>query len=94
MSNKPHTDEFRREAVRQVIERGHPVAEVASRLGITAHSLYRWVRAARPPKEELQAADLDEARGRIKQLEKELVRTREERDILKKAAAYFANDPD
>lgn len=94
MSGKRYTDEFKAEAVRQVIDRGHPVADVAARLGISQHSLYRWVRAARPPREEQEAADLDEARARIRKLEKELGRTREERDILKKAAAYFVKDPD
>ncbi len=94
MSGKRYTDEFKREAVRQVVDRGHSVADVAARLGITAHSLYRWVRAEKPPKEEQQAVDLDEARAEIKRLKKDLLRTREERDILKKAAAYFANDPD
>ncbi len=38
MSNNRYTEEFRVEAVRQVVERGHSVAEVASRLGITTHS--------------------------------------------------------
>ena len=94
MSGKRYTDEFKAEAVRQVIDRGHRVADVAERLGITEHSLYRWVRKVRPSKEEREAADLDEARAKIKELEKELGRTREERDILKKAAAYFAKDPD
>lgn len=40
MSSKRYPDEFKIEAVRQVTERGHRVAEVASRLGITTHSLY------------------------------------------------------
>lgn len=44
MSGKRYTGEFRAEAVRQVIDRGHRVPDVAARLGITEHSLYRWVR--------------------------------------------------
>jgi transposase len=40
MSKKRYTEEFKIEAVRQVVERGHSVAEVASRLGMTTHSLY------------------------------------------------------
>jgi transposase len=39
MSGKRYTEEFKVEAVKQVIERGHPVAEVASRLGVTTHNL-------------------------------------------------------
>jgi len=42
MSNNRYNDEFRIEAVRQVVERGHSIAEVASRLGVTTHSLYPW----------------------------------------------------
>lgn len=37
------TDEFKIEAVRQVTERGHAVAEVAVRLGVSARSLYAWI---------------------------------------------------
>lgn len=94
MSGKRYTQEFKDEAVRQVTDRGHSTADVAARLGISAHSLYRWVRDARPPAEEKQAVDLQEANAEIKRLQRELRRAREERDILKKAAAYFANDPD
>ncbi|MEA5124092.1 transposase, partial [Xanthomonas floridensis] len=43
MSSKRYTDEFKIEAVRQVIDRGFKVAEVAERLGVTTHSLYAWL---------------------------------------------------
>jgi transposase len=42
MSNKRYTEEFKMEAVRQVVDRGYSVAEVADRLGTTTHSLYAW----------------------------------------------------
>tara|TARA_B100001105_G_C22302182_1_gene404344 strand:+ start:134 stop:325 length:192 start_codon:yes stop_codon:yes gene_type:complete len=42
MSKKRYTEEFKIEAVRQVVERGHSIVEVASRLGTTTHSLYAW----------------------------------------------------
>ena len=42
MSNNRYSEEFRVEAVRQVVQRDHSVAKVASRLGITIHSLYAW----------------------------------------------------
>ena len=42
MSNKRYTEEFKQEAVRQVVDRGYSTAEVARRLGVTAHSLYAW----------------------------------------------------
>ncbi|MGY0652326.1 transposase [Luteimonas sp. A537] len=40
MSSKRYAEEFRIEAVRQITDRGHPVAEVAARLGVSVHSLY------------------------------------------------------
>ena len=36
------TEEFKRDAVRQITERGYPVAEVSQRLGVSQHSLYEW----------------------------------------------------
>jgi len=48
MSNQRYTPEFKDEAVRQVVERGYSVAEVAERLGVSAHSLYKWVNAVKP----------------------------------------------
>ena len=47
MSGKRYTNEFKEEAIKQVIERGYTVREVAQRLDVSAHSLYEWVRAAR-----------------------------------------------
>jgi len=44
MSGKRYADEFKIEAVKQVTDRGHPVAEVAARLGVSQHSLYKWIK--------------------------------------------------
>lgn len=88
MSSKRYTDEFKIEAVRQVAERGFKVAEVADRLGITTHSLYAWLRKFGKP-DVVQRAELDQS-AEIRRLKAELRRVTEERDILKKAAAYFA----
>ena len=52
MSQKRFSPEFRDEAVRQVTEKGHSVQEVAARLGVSSHSLYKWVKAVRPDKDE------------------------------------------
>jgi len=90
MSSKRYPKEFKIEAVRQVVERGHSVAEVASRLGMTTHSLYAWKQKYGPQSTDQQAKTADEIE-KIKQLKKELKRVTEERDILKKAAVYFAN---
>jgi transposase len=88
------TPEFKEEAVRQIIERKYSVAEVSARLGVSAHSLYKWVKSARPDKKEQQASELLEAKSELLQVRAQLRRTEEERDILKKAARYFARDPE
>ena len=94
MSSQRYTPEFKDEAVRQIIDRGYSVAEVSKRLGVSEHSLYKWVKAVKPDKREEQAAELVEAKSEILRLRAQLRRTEEERDILKKAARYFARDPE
>jgi transposase len=90
MPRKVYSDEFKRGAVEQVIVRGHTVSSVAERLGLNYHTLRQWVLAARSASAvSTVAADLP-AERRIKELEKENARLRMERDILKKATAYFA----
>lgn len=88
MSGKRYTDEFKHEAVKQVVDRGYSVREVAERLGVTTHSLYAWLKQFGPDK--ASHAEQSEAQREIVQLKKELARVTEERDILKKAATYFA----
>ena len=88
MSKKRFTEEFKIEAVKQVTERNHPVAEVAARLCVSGYSLYQWIkRYSVSPVERAVAAD---QQAEMRQLKAELKRVTEERDILKKAAAYFA----
>ncbi len=82
MSAKRYPEEFKVEAVRQVTDRGHSVADVAKRLDITTHSLYAWIKKYGPDPKEHQ--ELSDAQAEIRRLQKELKRTTEERDILKK----------
>ena len=90
MSNKRYPEEFKIEAVKQVTESGHPVAEVASRIGVSQHSLYEWLkRYSLPP---VERRELQGQSAEIRRLKAELKRVSEERDILKKAAAYFAKE--
>ena len=91
MSNQRYTPEFKDEAVRQVVEHGYRVAE---RLGVSTNSLHKWVKAVNPSKADAQAAELNEAKKEILTLRAELRRVQEERDILKKAARYFASQPE
>lgn len=88
MSSKRYSDEFKVEAVKQVTERGHPAKGVAKRLGISPYSLYKWIKAYAVPAEERAESQSLSAENRL--LKSELKRVTEERDILKKAAAYFA----
>ena len=93
MSNQRFTPEFKDEAVRQVVERGYSVADVSKRIGVSAHSLYKWVKAIQPNNTEQRTSELVEAKSEILKLRSQLQRAQEERDILKKAAAYFAREP-
>ena len=94
MSQLRYTPEFKDEAVPQVTDRGHSVQEVAARLGVSSHSLYKWVKAVRPSKDEQRSDELLEVKKENLKLRAELRRVEEERDILKKAAAYFAREPE
>ncbi len=88
MGTSSYSDEFKRDAVHQITVRGYPVREVSRRLGVSKYSLYKWVKLFRelPPKPGVD----HEAENR--RLKRELARVTEERDILKKATAYFARD--
>ena len=92
MSIQRFPPEFKEEAVRQIVERGYSVAEVSARLGVSAHSLYKWVKAIMPDKTEQHATELIAVKSVILRLRAHLHRTEEERDILKKAARYFARE--
>ena len=88
MSGKRYPEEFKIEAVKQVIDRGHSVSSVATRLDITTHSLYAWIKKYGPDPSTNNAQS--DAQAGIRRLQKELKRVADERDIFKKAAAYFA----
>ena len=90
MSSKRYPEEFKIEAVKQITERGYPVAEVASRIGVSQHGLYEWVKRYSVP--EPERLETQSQAAEIRKLKAELRRVTEERDILKKAAAYFAKE--
>jgi transposase len=90
MSSKRYTEEFKIEAVKQITQRGYSVQSVASRLGVTTHSLYAWRK--KYGQGSRHAAQKDEQQAELKRLRSELKRVTEERDILKKATAYFARE--
>ena len=89
MQRTKYAPEFKDEAVKQVVVRGHSVVDVAKRLGIPENVLYTWVSKFKKAEEPL-SNDLKVLQAEMVKLKAELRRTAEERDILKKAAAYFA----
>ncbi|WP_105608967.1 IS3 family transposase [Cronobacter sakazakii] len=83
MSGKRYPEEFKTEAVKQVVDRGHSVSSVATRLGITTHSLYAWIKAYGPDSSTNKVQS--DAQAEIRRLQKELKRVTDERDIFKKS---------
>ena len=78
-----YTDEFKRDAVAQVKERGYSVKDVSERLGICTKSLYDWIGKFHEPKRPLAA--MNEHAQENRRLKAELRRVTEERDILQGA---------
>ncbi|WP_275256526.1 IS3 family transposase [Klebsiella quasipneumoniae] len=83
MSGKRYPEEFKIEAVKQVIDRGHSVSSVATRLDITTHSLYDWIKKYGP--DSSTNKEQSDAQAEIRRLQKELKRVTDERDIFKKS---------
>ena len=90
MSGAKFTDEFKRDAVAQVEDRGYPVREVAERLGVSTKSIYTWQKLFSRPAKGIK--EVDAQADEIRRLKRDLARVTEERDILKKATAYFARE--
>lgn len=82
MNAQRYPEEFRIEAVNQILEHSHSVADVSRRLGVSTHSLYKWIKLQQIPAAQcLEQANQSEEMRRLKA---ELKRVTEERDILKK----------
>lgn len=87
---KQYSKEFKEEAVALVHEQGYSVPEAAKSLGIASNMLYRW-------KENIEAqiegkVISSDERDELKQLRKEVKTLRMEKEILKKASAFFAKE--
>lgn len=92
MGRKVYTEEFRKSAVEQVLIQRHSVSSVSERLGVGYDTIRKWVeRAKHNADRSFIPTDLP-AEQRVRELEKENARLRMERDILKKAAAWFAKE--
>ena len=95
MARRSFTPEFKLEAVKLVRERGMTVAQAARDLGLHENVLRKWVKDAKahgpqafPGQGRMRPDDAEVAR-----LKRELAKVRAQRDILKKAIAYFAKEP-
>ena len=91
MGKRPrYTNEFKQEAVNQVVIHGYSVLDVSQRLGIANKSLYDWIKKfSKPQAKREEEADL---RAEIARLKRELKRAEQERAILKEAAVFFAGE--
>lgn len=85
-----YTAEFKAQAVALVVEAGRSASMVASELGINVNTLHSWLKQARD--EDSDSNSSEAVIHEIKRLKKELAQAQMERDILKKAAAYFAKE--
>ena len=87
------SDEYKAETVRLVRDSGKTVGAVARELGLTETALRRWVEQAKPGGAETPVSVLTrEEREELGQLRREVRTLRMERDILKKATAFFARE--
>ena len=89
--HRPYPPEFRREAVELYRRSGRPLNEIAEDLGVSAETLRIWSRQAAVDAGERGGVSSEE-REELRRLRREVRVLREERDILKKAAAFFARE--
>ena len=89
----PFPPEFRREAV-AMVRSGRPVPEVAEALGVSQQSLRNWVRQEALDRRERDDGLTSGEREELRTLRRENARLKQERDLLKRAAAFFAADSD
>lgn len=93
LTRRQYPEEFKQEAVRLVRDSARPVAQVARDLGISESLLYRWRTQHRQAEAQgtTRAVQRTEAEE-LTHLKRELVRVTQERDFLKRAAAFFARE--
>jgi transposase len=90
-SKPPYPSEFRREAVELVRVSEKPVAQVARDLGVSSQSLHTWIKQADVDAGKREGLTTEE-REELRRLRRENRTLLQEREILKKAAAFFARE--
>jgi transposase len=89
-TTKKYPAEFKERAVKLAVESDQSIAQTARDLGVNENTLHTWIgKYHRAERQEQQVQD-EHLYEELKRLRKENVRLKEQRDILKKAAAYFA----
>ncbi len=91
-SRRKYTEEYKEEAVKLVTEHGYKISEASRNLGVNPNLLGRWKRDFEVGGDNLDSGDKAGLQSEIKRLRKENKRLEMEREILKKAAAFFANE--
>jgi len=94
LSRVKYTKEFKQDAVNLVTEQGYSANEAARRLGVGQSNVSRWVRELRKDQQDGVEGEVSrkELEAEVKRLRKENQRLQMEREILKKAAAFFAKE--
>ena len=88
MNKASYSEEFKDSSVKLALESNQPYAQTARELGIKVNTLYTWIDKNKQPRN-LEENGLQQE---LKALRKEVSKLKTERDILKKAAAYFAKE--
>jgi len=88
-----YSSEFKQNAVKLAVESDQSVAKTARDLGVNANTLYTWIKKYHQPESQASKGPGDNhPYDELKRLRREVAQLKEERDILKKAAAYFAKN--
>ena len=83
--------EFKQSSAKLAVESDQPVAQTAKELGINPNTLYTWIEKYAKSSKKSNVPE-DELQLELKRLRQENARLKQERDILKKATAYFASE--
>ena len=92
-TRQTYSEEYKIEAIKMVLEGGKTVPEAANQLGIQANQLYNWMQSHRLPGEiKAMINKQKDLEAENKRLKKALARAEQEKEVLKKAAQYFAKE--
>ena len=91
-SKQEYNKEFKQRAIKMAVTSNKTIAQIARELGVNATTLYSWVSKEKDESKSSEEVTKAELLEELKRLKKELSDVKEQRDILKKATAYFAKE--